>query len=456
MRCTKCRQKLYCSKACQVAGWKGGHKQECERLREGAEAGRGGRGGAALQEALRAALLGTTRRALTGRQQRVLEMIREAFNARKHGQVVKMAEEGQAVAGEVRRARPDVAARIYRMLGNSFVVRFEHVKGLGLLEQARALAVESGDRAVLGDVCSSLGRFHRSQGEHEKAIEEHEQARAIAVELGDRQNEGIACHNMGISYRALKQYDKAIELFEQSLAVSEQLDNTSVQAATCLELGRCLSRHGQHDRAVACLKHAWADIQHFNDEMDLANSSLHLGQVLWARARAEHHQAAPDATSCGGVSAASADTLQEAETWLRTALDLADKLGWLRCRMYAQIHLAYVVIMKGDEDEAVELLGQHLKVWLDDFGSHSCAGCFQVRGEDAPMLSCKECRVARCVYAATPGLCCSDWLAWRGVADRETWMGHAGTAMRITSGWRGRARMRSSAMAFRTRASARC
>ena len=28
---TKCRQKLYCSKAYQVAGWKGGHKQECER-----------------------------------------------------------------------------------------------------------------------------------------------------------------------------------------------------------------------------------------------------------------------------------------------------------------------------------------------------------------------------------------------------------------------------------------
>ena len=52
MRCTKCRQKVYCSKACQVAGWKGGHKQECERLRsEGAEAGGGGSGGAAAQEA---------------------------------------------------------------------------------------------------------------------------------------------------------------------------------------------------------------------------------------------------------------------------------------------------------------------------------------------------------------------------------------------------------------------
>ena len=84
MRCTKCRQKVYCSKACQVAGWKGGHKQECERLREGAEAGRGGRGGAALQEALRAALQGTTGRA---RQRQVYDKIREAYRCKKFAQV---------------------------------------------------------------------------------------------------------------------------------------------------------------------------------------------------------------------------------------------------------------------------------------------------------------------------------------------------------------------------------
>ena len=93
MRCTKCRRRIYCSKECQKAGWRGGHKQECERLREGAEAGRGtGSGGAALQEALRAALLGTTRRALTGRQQRVYDKMNEAFIARKYRQVVKMVE----------------------------------------------------------------------------------------------------------------------------------------------------------------------------------------------------------------------------------------------------------------------------------------------------------------------------------------------------------------------------
>ena len=227
------------------------------------------------------------------------------------------------------------------------------------------------------------------------------------------------------------------------MAIDEELGDKRGQAITCRNLGVCLSRHGQHDKAVACLKRACAGFQHLNDEKDVANSSFQLGQALWARARAEHHQAAPDATSCGGVSAVSADTLQEAETWLRTALDLAVTQGWFNYRMDAEMHLAHVAMMKGDEDEAVELLSQHLQGWLDNFGPRYCAGCLQVRGDDAPMLSCKECRVARCAYAAKSLLCGRDWHACRGVPDREAWMDDAGTAMRSTSGWRGRVRLKS-------------
>ena len=153
------------------------------------------------------------------RQNRVYQKMIEAYNAGKHAEVVKMAEEGQAVAGEVRTAWPGHAAQIYRMLGISFVRCFDHVKGVGLLEQARALAVKSGNRDVLRSVCSSLGLIHQRQGEHEKAIQECEQVRAIAVELGDRESEGGTCNNLGLSHRALKQYDKAIELLEHSLAV---------------------------------------------------------------------------------------------------------------------------------------------------------------------------------------------------------------------------------------------
>jgi hypothetical protein len=259
------------------------------------------------------------------------------------------------------------------------------------------------------------------QGEHEKAIEEHEQARAIAVELGDRESEGIDCHNMGLSYRSLKQYDKAIELLEQSLAVSKELGNKRVQAATRLALGRCLSRHGQHDRAVACLKHAWAVFQELGDEENQVRAANALGEALWARARAEHHQAAPDATSSGGVSAAAADTLQNAETWLRAALDMTLQNGWFDLRMGVQMDLAYVAMLKGDEDEAVGLLSQHLQGCMDDIGRHRCAGCMQVRGEDAPMLRCKGCHVARCENTATPVLCGAEtaMLAVRWLTGRR-------------------------------------
>ena len=187
-----------------------------------------------MQEALRAAPPGTTGHAPMDRQGRVLFEMTEAFSAGKDAEVVKMAEEGQAVARELRRTRPGAAAIIYHMLGASFVQRCEYVKGVGLLEQARALAVEAGNRTVLGGVCNSLGHFHHSQGEHKKAIKEGEQARTIAVELGDRPREGDTCGNLGLCYNALKQYDKAIELFEQSLAIYEELGEKSrLQVRVC-------------------------------------------------------------------------------------------------------------------------------------------------------------------------------------------------------------------------------
>ena len=113
-----------------------------------------------------------------------------------------------------------------------------------------------------------------------------------------------------------------------------------------------------------------------DDEMDLAGAALNLGEAVWARARAERHHDAPDATSCGDVSTVSADTLQEAETWLLTALDLAEKLEAGLVRMDAQMHLAYVAMMKGDEYEAVELLPQHLQEWADDVSRQNSIVCF--------------------------------------------------------------------------------
>ena len=104
-----------------------------------------------------------------------------------------------------------------------------------------------------------------------------------------------------------------------------------------------------------------------------------LGEALWLQARAEHRQAAPDASSSGAVRVPCPDTLHDAEKSLRTALDLAVQRGCYNWRMDTQMHLACVAMVKGDEDEAVELLLQYLQGWVDDVGTQTCAGCLQVR-----------------------------------------------------------------------------
>ena len=419
-RCQKCRQIVYCSKECQVAGWIGGHKQECKALREGGS----GATGAAARQALVQAVGGTelTRAMegaeLTNRQTRVLGDVAILYYTKSFQEAIDITEEGKAVAEEMLGTNTRLSADIYRMLGESWDECGEYVGAQGLLEKAReaatAFSLESGDTSILGQVCSVIGNHYQRQGEHEKGIEEHEQARAITVELGRRgqkpwkecrQNEGATLGNMGLCYAALKQYDKAIELQEKCLAIYEEFDDKKTLADTCVNLGLCLSKAGQHDRAVACLKRAWSVFKGLGTSGGNSQTrvAVVIGKVRLAQALGEHRHAAADAANCSGVSAAQtcADTLQEAEAWLRKGRALAVKHECALFLMHAQRHLASVTMLQGNEDEAVAMLWQHLQGWTITLGHAQCHCCAQMRGKDAPMLTCGGCRVARSVYPAT-------------------------------------------------------
>ena len=83
------------------------------------------------------------------------------------------------------------------------------------------------------------------------------------------------------------------------------------------------------------------------------------------------------------------DRVKKAATWLTTAL--AAGYG------PANLHLAHLAFDAGVEDRALA----HLKDYLSRLvarGRDRCDGCSQKRGEDAPMLTCRGCRVARFCY----------------------------------------------------------
>ena len=384
--CGRCRQVAYCSRNCQKAAWKRGHKKECEALQaRGAEE----------------------------RRQRVYKKLADRYNGQNYKEIVPMAKEGLEVAGELQKSgQPELAALIYCMLGESFTGCCQYVKGMELMQLAKTLAVDADDRPMMAKAGCSIGLCHWRQGEHSKAVAECEQARALFLELGDRRGESVACSALGVSFMSMEQYDKAIALLEQCLAIREELGDRAAAEDTRLNIGRCLSRDGQNEKAVVYFKQVWAFEKQRGNAKDQVRVAKFIGEARWQQARAEHHEAAADANTCGAVGVAGSDTLQDAEKWLRMALDLATKAGYYNYRMDVEINLACLAMFKGDEAEAVELLSQHLQGWLDDLGPRTCAGCLQLRGEDAPMLSCDVCRVARYCNAA------HQRLGWRG--ENET------------------------------------
>ena len=63
-------------------------------------------------------------------------------------------------------------------------------------------------------------------------------------------------------------------------------------------------------------------------------------------------------------------------------------------RPFASLHMAHLTFYAGQEDAALAHLKEHLS-WRVQRGRDTCAGCWQTRGEDTPMLTCSGCRVAR-------------------------------------------------------------
>ena len=180
----------------------------------------------------------------------------------------------------------------------------------------------------------------------------------------------------------------------------------------------CFVRSRQKSLVDTCTE-AFHGFKEPEEELDLLITATFLGEALWAQARAEHRQDASltlsmrSSTPNDGtksLSATGAHALQDAETWLRTALGSRKKsmnlqmalhgLG-INWEMTAQMHLACVTFFKGDEDEAVGLLSELLQLMVTVYGQQRCAGCGQVRGQDVPMLVCVECRAVRCACRAT-------------------------------------------------------
>ena len=263
---------------------------------------------------------------------------------------------------------------------------------VALEKEALALAQElrGTDPGWASAILNMLGRVFRNVGDHGRARELHEQARAICEALGNRKGVAAACGNLGNCYESTGDYARARELYEQCRALAEALGDRAGVEETCGNLGKCCLNTGDYGRAISYFAEQYNMAKKTQVERGQANAALGMGVALRLEVRASVRGRAAGASELPGppasASACSDDGVREAEKWLQTALDLG--------RTAARLHLARLAFDAGPEDTALAHLQDYLS-WCVERGRNRCAGCYQTRGEDAQMLTCGGCRVAR-------------------------------------------------------------
>ena len=417
--CARCRAVAYCSKDCQTQKWGSKHKKECAALRAGE---------------------------LTAHELKVMDKLHGRYGADDYRGVVDLKAEASEVAADVRTSHPAVAALMYAVLGechmrvqdyqeaivlfNTAMTIYEDIrkdelaanhktdnrrllcgvcrdlascyrntccyeKARVLYDRALVIGEEAGDRQALGRVMRDLGALYRRLGQHDKAIGQLEQASAIATELGDRLGQGESCLRLARCHQAMGQYEKAITLGEQGAVIFEDLGDLYDLMVSVRVLGECLTLLGNYAQAIKHHSKHW-DLSQKQGDANQAQAALNMGVTLWMQGQAEHHAAIAAAQAADGglqMQKQSAERLGEARHWLTTALHLNT---YLTVKLDATLNLSYVAFFTGQEAEALKHLHAHLDTCVQN-AKHWCAGCCQTRGEDAPMLKCGECKVARSV-----------------------------------------------------------
>ena len=110
-----------------------------------------------------------------------------------------------------------------------------------LIEQARELADEMGDRFSVAVTMVQRGRLDEDLGNHEEAISRFDEAIEIFKELGARWEMADALAERGISYRDLGRLDEGEEDLKSAIRISTELGEQQIAGWG----GRALDRLAQ-------------------------------------------------------------------------------------------------------------------------------------------------------------------------------------------------------------------
>jgi tetratricopeptide (TPR) repeat protein len=232
LQCSACARVGYCSRACQLAHWKAGHRNECAQLQQSA------------------ATRSTNAGALEPAE--MIERMQQLAAARDWKAIVGLRREGLAMARALREERPAEAAVIFSQLGAAFGGMGLFERALEPLEEYQAIVVAAGDKHGEGHACGQLGVTRRSLGQYQLALELHERQLAMAVSVQDRHVECQALGHVGAVHELLGHHERALEIQGRRLALAREVGDRAQERKAHTNLGIVHAALKQFARALEC------------------------------------------------------------------------------------------------------------------------------------------------------------------------------------------------------------
>lgn len=130
------------------------------------------------------------------------------------------------------------------------------------------------------DILLRLGWAHRSLEDEEAAETVLQEARKLYEEVGDRYGEGLALNSLG-GLRIWRRKDQeALGWIERALAIGRELDNVFLEAESLTNLGIVYGRLGQTDASIAAYSEARDDYEKLGELFHVARTRSNLAFLL--------------------------------------------------------------------------------------------------------------------------------------------------------------------------------
>lgn len=268
-------------------------------------------------------------------------------------------------------------ADVFFNLGHIYQDTGRFHNALESFRRALNIARELGNLAFLAELYARIGQIYYFLGQYADADTYQRQALAESQRIGDEEGMIRSLQSLGDIDLEQARCDSALERHRAALEQSRRIDHSEAAAVSVSQMGLIYQLTGRYRAALSSYQEAHntfsqlkikarlAEIEKrlasLQLEMgDAARAREHLGRALEAAAEIKDQALLSEIAMVEGELALAQGNTAAAEEAFKRARRAAEKSGYAKTMLSAEINMARLECQYGDRNQGIKLLGQHL------------------------------------------------------------------------------------------------